>query len=393
MISLMKRLHFKRDYLVGFLLIFFFISFDQIFALDRYEFNSSKKSLIVESKNVYLDTPIIVNSDVYFFPLQDVVAFFKGKVSYNRRSDTYNVSLLRQKQRLVLRANTKNVWLNDIQRFLVNEPIFYSGRFYVPAKSFFSLIGYSVEINDSSLVVTKSENPLTYHHQMGAITDDHNITIISSLNIDPTPRSASFLYPKFEEYDEWFIQVDDQKYSMSQNTIYEKRDIYIKAEPFFKSQGFNVLVSEQTFSLEKEFVKFDFDLHSLDAKLMFGHNESKIRLSRPIIFRGRELYMPLVAMIDAMGFTPVWDPSSATLSLLKNLRHIRVVKDEEDFKLQLFSNQGLVSVQHINSLIEPKNKDIALKIPLTQIDKVYQLSVPKSPISKIQISKLSQTGS
>ena len=43
---------------------------------------------------------------------------------------------------------------------------------------------------------------------------------------------------------------------------------------------------------------------------------------------------------------------------LINLRHIRVVKDEEDFKLQLFSNQGLVSVQHINSLIEPKNKDI-----------------------------------
>lgn len=391
MIRLMKRSQKKGYHLLFFILSFLILSVTQSIALDRYDFNYSKKSLTLESKVVYLDTPIIVNSDVYFIPLQDVVTVLKGKVRYNRRSDTYNVALPRQKKTLNLRVNTKEVWVNDTQQFLINEPVFYNGRFYVPVKSFFSLLNYSSEINDTGITVTKSESSLTYHHQMGTLNDDHNITIVSSLNIDPPPINTSFLYPRFEEYDNWFIQVDDRKFDMSQNTIYEKRDIYIKAEPFFKSQGFNVVISEQTMSLEKEFVKFEFDLHSLNAKLMFGHNESEIRLSQPIILRGRELYIPLISMIDTMGFTPVWNQETATLSLLKNLRHIRVIKDDVDFKLQLFSNQGLVSVQDITSLIDQNNNDLSLKIPLTQIDKMYQLKVPKSPISKIQVSKLSQT--
>ena len=43
---------------------------------------------------------------------------------------------------------------------------------------------------------------------------------------------------------------------------YMKREISIlKRNLFLKVRGLNISFSEQTFSLEKEFVKFDFDLH------------------------------------------------------------------------------------------------------------------------------------
>lgn len=287
------------------------------------------------SKKVRIYSDIITtDSNTVYLPLRDVIKRIPAKLEYKRKSDSYRLYNKDFTTRLI--PNSKEIFINKQRHVLSDKVRLIKGRIYVPAVSFFELLGFETEVSKSHISITGTLSAATQPKL--SPTSKH---VIATTGDNPKVLTDHYKLPKFSAEKSLYLSLFDKKYDISKSFFYKKDILYIHLVPLLKHHGFNVSYHKSHIELSFNNRHYLFYKKEDRVDILENGKRHSLSLPRPVAYHKKRYYISFIGFLSALDEGLHWSSSTRTLHVLSKIRRVDLIKKLNRLHFALISNHPI----------------------------------------------------
>jgi N-acetylmuramoyl-L-alanine amidase CwlD len=292
-------------------------------------------SISFNDKKVRTYSSIIQSTpSIYHIPLRDIIKRIPAKLEYKRKSDSYRLYNKRFSARLI--PNSKEVFINKQRHVLAEKVRIIKGRIYVPATSFFELLGYDVSISESNIAISGKLS--TQKKKSLSPTSKH---VIASTGNNPKVLTDHYRLPTFSTKRALYLSLFDKKYDISKSFFYKQDILYIHLVPILLKHGFKVSYQKSYIELSFKGVHYMFYKKKNRVDILEKGKRRTLNLPQPVAYHKKRYYISFISFLSALDEGLHWSSSSRTLHVLSKIRRVDLVKKHNRYHFSLISNHPI----------------------------------------------------
>ena len=339
-------------------------------------------SLHINQQQVALKRPIIKRGSTIYIPIRDLSRSLNGQFKYSRKHRHYIFKQKNHPKSIIVVPDSATFWVNTTPHHFQSAPFHYQSRLYVPARRFFSALGYRVEwINQSLHVTTRTDQKAavrpTYIAAQSAIQTPSQYRTIQPLSLPSLDSSRPF-----------FIQIGSKSMDMSSRFFNRDSLPYVDIHSLLLTAGFTIDTTNEYLIYKKNQTTLKLPISGQKAIVTRYGQTTDVYINASPIYEKR-WYIPLHLLQSVFNFYVHWDARTRILHLLTPIDSISFMRRGQSYVLSAHSEYNLT-----NTTIHPFSVKGGLSIDidhsrLTRSDS--SLKIDKSIYRYVQFSQLSPT--
>lgn len=292
-------------------------------------------SVSFNNKKVRIYSDIVQTSaSHYYLPLRDVIKRIPAKLEYKRKSDSYRLYNKRFSARLI--PNSNEVFINGQRHVLDDKVRQIKGRIYVPAASFFKLLGFEVLMSKSNIAIS---GKLTADPKKTLSSTSKNL--IATTGNTPKVLTDHYRIPKLSSKKALYLSLFDKKYDISKSFFYKKDILYIHLVPLLKKHGFKVTYQKSTIELSFKGRHYMFYKKKNRVDILENGTRRSLTLPQPVAYYKKRYYISFISFLSALDEGLHWASSTRTLHVLSKIQRVDLIKKHNRYHFSLTSNHPI----------------------------------------------------
>ncbi|MBT5855970.1 AMIN domain-containing protein [bacterium] len=302
----------------------------------------------ISENPIYFQAPLLENKDAIFVPLRELVKELHGKLNYDRKTNTYIITIEGQSQ-IHLFPNTTQYTQADTPKKL-SHPSFMKDRvLYAPLASVLLPMGFQLQEKTANHFYIIEKGTLKQSKEAKYVQKDSNSAIFS-LKIDPKPPIGK--YEPLDKRKKTYIDISGKLFDITDRFEYFDNKLHVELAAVLKQLGYMVKQTDSTISLEKNGVYYTFHANSNQVDIQKNTKTKTKSLDFSVKFSKNQFLFPLHAMAHDLGFSLKWRQFDRSIIFLKNITGLTLTKKNEGYTIHIEGNP-LIRLPNPNTLHHP----------------------------------------
>lgn len=338
----------------------------------------SADTLWINAKKITLQTGLIQRNNEHYIPLRDCLSSLDAEMHFERRDLRYKLTLNKEKTTCYILPNSREFWIGSTQQFFEHPPFTKDRILYVPARSFFSQIGYAISVDEKGLNLVKSrQQTLSKARQKKQKNNG---------STGPPPiLTETTLFPKLDNRRPFYIAIGTDVVEMTDHFFYKEDILFINPLPFLKKSDYTLKDTADSIQLAVGNKQFNFAKTNRKLAIKTGKKTETRTLEHAPIHKKNATYFPIQSMLSLLDLSILWNPKERIISVLNKVNQVEVISEKKGPKIVIHSALPIAQ----ESDFFDTEKGFYVDIPFTNVRvRSTQFTPEKTVFSGLNITEI-----
>ena len=311
-----------------------------------YANNISNEKVIVDSKQIVFDNPLIEKKNTLFFPITSLKKELNYKINNNKKINGYDLSF--EHFKVSLSKNSRELWINNNPYFFTQPTFKYKNELYLPFNEFINYTGFKHEKIASKNIIKKEKIPIYNKKNIKLLA---NKTSFPVLKVDTTTK---LIHNSF-------------KFPLKHKFYYKNNTCFMEMNNILEKLGYKINKNEKEITLEYGKYIYKIPLKSRNWLIKTKEVKQSFTSSDSVHILNDKIYYPVQSLLTFLDYSIHQRWFTNEILLLSNINKIETLHKDERLQINIHSRHKL-NYNVINDVINQK-KSVEIPFSLIKLNK------------------------